>query len=191
LSERRFGPTRQGERAGAVFLALGAAFTLYVVAWLDLLHMAPDPRWRGGAYGLLLAGVLMAGAVAMWRWTPFQAEIVVSDAGVFLKATGRAPQAPMQLPWEAILQIEHRLVPQGRTLLSVLVFVARREDGRPREHVIFQNGLEGRFADVVAAIGEAALRNGWQLVGPRVGHVGRWFHGMNWRLDRRNGPDAG
>lgn len=181
--EQRFGPSQHGQRSLALIMALAAIAFLYFgwVMWPDF----PEVR-RSHGYVFLLAGVCLACAVAAYRWKRFQAEIVVSKEGVAFHATGGAPVPRTVLAWQDIARIEHRVEVRPRAHdLRFLVFVAGPQAASPgRAYRIINEGLDTGFATVIDTIGAFASHGGWRLAGPRPRHVGNWFDGMHWRLER-------
>jgi hypothetical protein len=184
--ERRFGPKTQGQRDLAFLLVAGALGLIYLAAIHTPLILPPDPRYRGDMYLLLLAAVLMLGAIPAWRWKQYQAEIVVSDEGLRFWSKGPRWVRPTELPWDHIDRMEHRVihVPKGSDI-SILVFKLGDRAAKPGREIEFvTNGLENDRSAVVAAITEFAQRTGIRVVGPRAEHVAAWFDGMNWRFER-------
>lgn len=185
MDDRRFGAKRQGERYLAVVLALGAAGLVYLGVFHFGFYLPPDPRADFTLYTLLIAAVLLIGAVAAWRWKPMQSELTVSPDGVRFRSTGLAPIGDTGLAWGDIATIEHRVIIRYRAPdLRYLVFIAGPGAAHPdREYALITNGLEADVPEVMRAIIEGAEAAGWRLVGPRLDHVAAWFNGMNWRLE--------
>lgn len=182
MSERCFGPSKSGEKGLALVLAI-AAFAILYFFWVT----NPDfPDVRRSSYQVfLVTTVLFVAAISAWNWKRFAAEIVVSEKGIMLHATGGVPVPRAVLPWRDIskLELDVETRPRGGHL-RFLVFVSAPDAEKPgRRYSIILEGLEDDIATILEGIALAATDQGYALVGPRPGHVGQWFNGMNWHLE--------
>ena len=190
MNDRRFGPSPSGERGLAFVLFCGAMFFVYFF-WI---HSPSFPAVEKGAqYAFLAAGICMAGAIAAWRWKRFQSEIVLSPHGVEIRAGGSTPVARTTLVWKDLAALELHVETRPRDAdLRFLVFVAGPDAAQPgRRYSVICEGLAAKLPVVMEAIFNAASEQGFRLKGPRPPHVGSWFNGMNWTLERAMAGTSG
>ena len=147
----------------------------------------------GAQYAFLAAGTCLAAAIAAWRWKRFQSEIVLSAHGVRFQATGGAPVARTALAWAELAALELVVETRPRDAdLHFLVFVAGPDAAQPgRRYSVICEGLAAKLPVVMEAIFNAASEQGFRLKGPRPPHVGSWFNGMNWTLERAMAGTSG